>query len=50
MLFDSAGVARAASKATVAKINHRSSAEVTFTWPQEFPDIIRAEVTVLPSF
>jgi len=50
VLFDKDGVARAASKATVAKVPARSTTSVTFTWPQAVPDIIRAEVTVLPSF
>ena len=50
VLFDSEGVARAASKSIVAKISRKSSQTVTFTWPEEFADIQRAEVTVLPSF
>lgn len=50
VLFDIDGVARAASKSTVAKITRRSSATVTFTWPEVVQNIARAEVTVLPSF
>ncbi len=50
VLFDSQGVARAASKATIAKVPHRGSSSVTFTWPEAPQNIIRAEVTVLPSF
>jgi hypothetical protein len=50
VLFDGDGVARAASKATIAKVPHRGEASVTFTWPQAPQNIIRAEVTVLPSF
>ncbi len=50
VLFDSTGAARAASKATIAKVPHRGSSSVTFTWPEAPQDIIRAEVTVLPSF
>jgi hypothetical protein len=50
VLFDQDGVARAASKSTVAKVPSRSSTSVTFTWPVAVPDIVRAEVSVLPSF
>lgn len=50
VLFDAQGVARAASKATIAKVGARSTASVTFTWPEAPQNIIRAEVTVLPSF
>jgi hypothetical protein len=50
VLFDSTGVARAASKSYVATIAARSSQIVTFTWPQGTQDIVRAEITVLPSF
>jgi hypothetical protein len=50
VLFDSQGVARAASRSQVAIIGARSSEEVVFTWPNTLPDIVRAEVTVLPSF
>ncbi len=50
VLFDSSGVARAASKSRVASIAAQSSQTVTFTWPLATPDIVRAEITVLPSF
>jgi len=50
ILFDAAGVARAASVATIPKVDHRSSASVTFTWPVPPVDIITPLVTVLPSF
>jgi hypothetical protein len=50
VLFDSQGVARAASKSYVASVPARSQQEVVFTWPTGTPDIVRAEVTVLPSF
>jgi hypothetical protein len=50
VLFDADGVARAASKATIAKVPRRGTASVTFTWPEAPQNIIRAEVTVLPSF
>jgi hypothetical protein len=50
VLFDSQGVARDASVATIPSVGARSEQSVTFTWPEAVPDIIRAEVTVLPSF
>lgn len=50
VLFDRDGVARGASKSTVAKIGRRSSATITFTWPEVVSNITRTEVTVLPSF
>lgn len=50
VLFDYDGVARAASKATLAKVPRRSTADITFTWPETFTGIARAEVTVLPNF
>lgn len=50
VLFDANGVARAASKSVLSKIGRKSSETVTFTWPEAFKDIQRAEVTILPSF
>ncbi len=50
VLFDADGVARAASKSVVPHIDHRSSINVVFTWPQGLENIVRSEVTVLPSF
>lgn len=50
VLFDANGVARAASKSYVADVPAQSSQDVTFTWPTGTPDIVRAEITVLPSF
>lgn len=50
VLFDSSGVARAASKATLSGVAAHSSQSITFTWPEAPQNIIRAEVTVLPSF
>jgi len=47
VLFDKDGVARAASKSIVS-VAHKSSQVVTFTWPQGTPDIVRAEVSILP--
>lgn len=50
VLFDNQGVARAASRSLVAGIGSHSFEQVTFTWPNGTPDIVRAEITVLPSF
>jgi len=50
VLFDSQGVARAASKSLVPLISAHSSVSVVFTWPGGTPDIVRAEITLLPSF
>jgi hypothetical protein len=50
VLFDSQGVARAASKSLVPVIGAQSSQQVVFTWGQGTPDIVRAEITILPSF
>ena len=47
VLFDATGVARAASKTTV-DVAARSRQDIVFTWPQGTPDILRAEITVLP--
>ncbi len=50
VLFDGQGVARAASKSVITRIPRKGSQEVTFTWPGGVKNIIRAEITVLPSF
>lgn len=50
VLFDSQGVARAASKSLVSLVPARSSTPVVFTWPGGIPNIVRAEITLLPSF
>ncbi|MES2203508.1 MAG: hypothetical protein V4474_04265 [Patescibacteria group bacterium] len=49
VLYDSAGVAKAASKSTV-DIAPKSSQSVQFTWPLGNPQIVRAEITVLSPF
>lgn len=49
VLFDQSGTARAASK-SVLSVDARSSVPVVFTFPGGVPDIVRAEVTVLPPF
>jgi hypothetical protein len=50
VLFDEAGVARAASKSYVAAVSARSTQQVEFTWPAGVSNIVRVEITVLPSF
>ncbi len=50
VLFDSKGVARAASRSILSRIPRKGSQDVIFTWPGGIPNIIRAEITVLPSF
>ena len=51
VLFDSNGVARAASKSLVPVIAAQSSQQVVFTWGQApLATIVRAEITILPSF
>ena len=50
VLFDSQGVARAASRSILAEIPRRGSQHVVFTWSGGVSDIVRAEITVLPSF
>ena len=50
VLFDSLGVARAASKSTIPLLAHSSTEKVVFTWSKGATDIVRAEISVLPSF
>ncbi len=50
VLFDSQGVARAASKSLLPVVPAQSSVPVVFTWQGGVPNIARAEITVLPSF
>ncbi|HEY5383498.1 MAG TPA: hypothetical protein VIJ88_03015, partial [Candidatus Paceibacterota bacterium] len=50
VLFDGQGVARAASKSLLATLPAQSSMPVVFTWRGGVPNIVRAEITVLPSF
>lgn len=50
VLFDSNGVALAASKSLISSLPHKSSKSVVFTWPLGVPEVTRAEITVLPSF
>lgn len=48
--FDADGVALAASKSFIPLLSRKSSQNVTFTWPLGVPGVVRAEITVLPSF
>lgn len=47
VLFDAQGVARGASRSTIT-VPKKGSQLVTFTWPQGVPNIVRAELTMLP--
>ncbi|TSC68894.1 MAG: Uncharacterized protein G01um101456_450 [Parcubacteria group bacterium Gr01-1014_56] len=49
VLFDAQGIARGASKSTVSTIAKKSSQPVVFTWPTGVPNIVRAEITVVPA-
>lgn len=50
VLFDASGTARAASRSVLPRIPRKGSQDVVFTWPGGVKNIIRAEITVLPSF
>ncbi len=50
VLFDQQGTAQAASKSSIPFLAHKSSQSVVFTWPSGVPNIVRAEVTILPSW
>lgn len=50
VLFDSTNTARAASQSILQNVAQQSGEDVVFTWPGGVPDIVRAEITVLPSF
>ncbi|MDO8518505.1 MAG: hypothetical protein Q7S26_04430 [bacterium] len=50
VLFDTHGIARAASKSILASLPSGSAQEVVFTWPAGVPNVVRAEITTLPSF
>ena len=50
VLFDVNGVAVAASKSLIASLPHNTSQNIVFTWPFGNPGVVRAEITVLPSF
>lgn len=48
VLFDAQGVARAASKTTLARLPRQSQESLVFTWPQGVAGAVRAELTILP--
>ncbi|HYF13018.1 MAG TPA: hypothetical protein VD928_01835 [Candidatus Paceibacterota bacterium] len=50
VLFDADGVARAASKTLIDRVNRKSTEDIIFTWGSGVEGITRAEVTILPSF
>lgn len=50
VLFDREGTARAASRSVLSRVPRKGSQNVTFTWPGGVPNIVRAEITLLPSF
>jgi len=50
VLFDTNNVARSASQSILDSVDRKSSQDVVFTWPGGVPNIVRAEITVLPSF
>ena len=50
VLFDGQGVALAASKSLVPMLAHKSVQNVVLTWPSGTAGVVRAEITVLPSF
>lgn len=49
VVFDRAGVARAASVVTISRIATKASEPAVFTW-SGMTDVARAEITILPSF
>lgn len=49
VLFDASGTARAASKTRVS-LSPGGSQQIIFTWPSGTPNVVRAEITVLPPF
>lgn len=50
VLFDQSGTAQAASKSLIQDIPADNSVPAVFTWQGGTPNIIRAEIVVLPSF
>ncbi|MEK7109393.1 MAG: hypothetical protein AAB919_03090 [Patescibacteria group bacterium] len=49
VLFDASGTARAASR-SIVDVAKKSSTPIVFTFPGGVPNVVRAEITVLPSF
>lgn len=50
VVFDAAGIARAASITVLEHIPAKGSEPTVFTWGRAVADVARAEITVLPSF
>jgi hypothetical protein len=50
VLFDGKGVARAASKTVIDSLPRKSQKPIIFTWPGGVPNIVRAEMSILPAF
>lgn len=50
VLFDASGTAKAASRSVLPRIPRKGSQDVVFTWPNGVRGIVRAEITLLPSF
>jgi hypothetical protein len=50
VLFDSQGIARAASKTILNNLPRKSSRPIVFTWPTPVPGVVRAEMVVIPTF
>lgn len=50
VLFDSQGIARAASRSLIGTVRSKSAEPLVFTWPDTLAEVARAEITLLPSF
>ena len=50
VVFDAAGVARAASVTRIDRIAAKGSEPAVFTWSRAVEGVARAEITILPSF
>ncbi|MBX4192592.1 hypothetical protein KW798_03880 [Candidatus Parcubacteria bacterium] len=50
VLFDQEGVARGAVKQELERVPKKSSQPLVFTWPIPQSNIVRAEITISPSF
>jgi len=49
LLVDASGEVKAASESVITTIPRRSSQQVIFTWPIPHPEVVRAQITILPS-
>jgi len=50
VVFDTEGVARAASVTYIDRIAAKDSEPAVFTWSRSVEGVARAEITILPSF